>query len=118
MAEAGITIGPLLNLARQEVVAVARLADGGGGAGLDLHARAGERQHCALDAGLVHGAEPQLAEVTQRRQHMAIDRRVHVADRGLPVVLEAGAQEVLFQGDLADHPILFFHSRFLYRNLV
>ena len=40
--EAGILIGPLLNLARQEIIALARLADGGRGIALDLHAGAGQ----------------------------------------------------------------------------
>ena len=104
MSEAGIAIRPPLDLFREEIVAFLGLAARGRGASLDLHAGAGKRQDGALDAGFVHLAEAVLAKVAQARQHMPIDGRIDVADGGLPVVLEAGTQEVLFERNLADHP--------------
>ncbi len=118
VAETGIALRPLLNFAGEEVVAGARDPHGGGGVTLGLHAGPGEREHRALDAGAVHGLEPQFAKVGEPRDHLRQDFRIDVADRGLPVILEARAQEMLFERDLRNHSILVrFHSGTLYRSL-
>ena len=63
--------------------------------------------------------EPQLAEVGEPRHHLREDGGIDVGDRGLPVVLEARAQEVLLQRDLPDHSFLVrFPAAPLYRSLV
>src|SRR5205085_9014433 len=56
--------------------------------------------------GAVHGLESQFAEVAQPRDHLRQDFRIDVTDRGLPVILEARAQEVLFKRDLPNHSFL------------
>src|SRR5262249_42657313 len=56
------------------------------------------------NAGLIHIRESKLAEFRQARHHVAVDRRIHVADCRLPVVFKSGTQEVLFERDLLHHP--------------
>src|SRR5262249_29855108 len=103
MPEAGIAVRPPLDFLGQEIVALPGLAAGGRGTGLDLHAGAGKGKHRAPDPGLIHLAKAVFAEVAQARHDLSVDGRVDIADCGLPVVLEAGTQEVLFQGDFSDH---------------
>ena len=55
VGEAGVAIRALLDFACEEIVGgFARLADGGGGVALGLHAGAGEDEHRARDAGAIH----------------------------------------------------------------
>jgi hypothetical protein len=106
VAEAGIAIRPLLDLAGEEIIAGACDLDRGGGVALGLHAGPGDREHRARNAGAVHGFQPELAEVGEPRHHLLEDRRIDVADGRLPVLFEAGTQEVLFQRDLRNHSFL------------
>ena len=103
MREAGILVGPLLDFPSQKIVALARLADRGRGVALDLHARSAQRQDRPLDPAAVHRLQPLLAEIIEAGDHTADDMGVHIADGGLPVILEAWAQEVLFERDLLGH---------------
>jgi hypothetical protein len=103
VAEAGIAVGALLDLPGKKIVRLARLAARGRDIAFGLHAGASEREHCACDPGLIHHLQALLGEILQPRHQRAIDGRVDVADRGEPVVLETGAQEVLFERDLANH---------------
>ena len=109
MPEPGIAVRPPLDLPGQEVVALPGLAAGRRGAGLDLHAGTRKREDCTLDPGLIHLAKAVLAEVPQARHDLPVDGRVDIADCGLPVVLEAGTQEVLFERDFSDHGLLGDH---------
>src|SRR5215467_9448935 len=70
-----------------------------------LHARPGQRQHAAFDAGAIHGIEPHLTEVGQTREKLLSLVRREVYDGWRPIVLEAGAEEVFFNRDLLDHAI-------------
>src|SRR5712672_4831649 len=103
MREAGVAVRPALDLARQEIIRRARLADRGRSVGLALHARSGEAEDRAIDAGAVHRREPLLAEVGQAGHHLTQNLGIDVPDRGPPVILEAGAQEMLFERNLLDH---------------
>src|SRR3979409_948012 len=70
-----------------------------------------------IDAGAVLGCEPQLAEIGQPRHHLTQNFGIDAADRGLPVILEAGAQEMLFERNLLDHSdsgAASFFWRFMY----
>src|SRR5580658_8105812 len=106
MREAGIAFRPLLDFARQEVVAFARLANRRCGVAFDLYAGAGERQYRALDPGAIHRLQTLVAEIIEPRHHPADDVRIDIADRGLPIVFKTGRQEVLFERNLFDHASL------------
>jgi hypothetical protein len=54
MREAGIAVRPLLDFLGQEVVTGLGVADRRRGVTLGLYAGAGQAQHGAFDAGLVH----------------------------------------------------------------
>ena len=94
---------------RQEVVDLARLADRHPRVGLGLHAGARQRKDCLLDADLIHGREPALAEVRQRLGGPAEERRAEVDGGPGEIFLEARRHEVLLERDLGrrrDHPDL------------
>ena len=99
MGEAGIAMRPLLYLARQQVVGAARQPDRALGIGLGLHAGGGDRKHGDIDAGLVHGLEPQLVEVGKAlldigKDAVALRRSRHVFGK-------LGRGEMLFKRDLS-----------------
>jgi len=68
MREAGITIGPFLDLPRQEIIGHMCIADGGRAVALGLYAGPGDGEYRARDAGGVHRGQPGLAEVSEPRQ--------------------------------------------------
>jgi hypothetical protein len=120
MCEAGVAVRPLLHFTRQDVVRLARFGDGLAWIALDLDAGAGERQHGALDPGLVHRLQAHVAEIGKTRVQPAANVRIDILDGLRPVVFQPGTQEVLFQSDLLHHafPRARFPSGHLYRNLV
>jgi hypothetical protein len=68
-----------------------------------LHARAGEAEHRAGNAGLVHGGKPHFAEVGQSRECLLAPSGRQVRSRRIPIVDEARSQEVFFQRDFLHH---------------
>ena len=103
MREAGITVRALLDFLGEEIVRGARVANGGRGIALDLHARPGDRQHRAGDAGLVHHRQPLFAEVGERAIELRGLGRRDVDHGRPPIGLGGGIQEMLFERDLLDH---------------
>ena len=103
--EAGIAVRPLFDFTSEEIIGragvVARRLD----VAFCLHARPGQRQHAALDAGAIHGVEAHLAEVGQTREKLLPFVRREVRNGRRPIVLEAGAEEVFFNRDLLDHAV-------------
>jgi hypothetical protein len=103
MRKAGIAVGPLLDLARQEIIGLARPPDGDRGVALALHARPGNGQNGARDACAIHRLEAHFSEIRQARKEAAGDCGINAADRSAPIAVEAGTQEMLLERDLADH---------------
>ena len=86
MGEPGITVRALPNFARQEIVGLAGIANGGGGVALGLHARPRQAENGARDAGAVHGFEPPFAEVGQAREGLLALGGRKVDGRRIPIV--------------------------------
>jgi len=105
MSEAAIAFRPLRNLLRQEIVGLPRLARRGRDVLLRLHARPSQRQDAALDTGSIHGRKPHLAEVGQAAVEVLPSLRRQVDYGRGPILLEAGAQAVLLDGNLFDHAL-------------
>ncbi len=119
MREAGIPVGPLFDFTREEIVGLACLRTRRLDVPLGLHARSGQRQHAAFDAGAIHGIEPHLAEVGQTREELLALVRREIRNGRRPIVLEAGTEAVFFNRDLLDHAVpVVPRRRFLYRILV
>ena len=110
MRKAGIAVRPLLDFAREKVVGLPRDARRGGDVALDLHAGAGDGQHRARDAGLVHRLQALLAEIGQARQQIGGVLRIDIADGRAPIGLVSGRQKMLFQRNFLHHAFL---DRFL-----
>src|SRR5262249_40216498 len=103
MREAGVPLRPLYNFTRQKIVGGTRLVTGGLWGAFGLPARPRYREHAPLNAGAFHRLEPHVTEVGQpREQRLALARR-HIRHRRPPILLEAGAQAVLFDCNLLDH---------------
>ena len=81
MRETGIAVGALLNLAGEKIVSLARYTRSGRDIAFDLHARTGDREHRARDAGLVHGFKPHLAEIGQPGEQIGGVLGIDVAAR-------------------------------------
>ena len=105
MRKAGIAVRTLLHFLGEEIVRGARVAHGGRGVALDLHAGSGDRQHRARDAGLVHHRQPLLAEIGQACIELRGLGRRDVDHGRTPVGLGGGVQEVLFECDFLDHGV-------------
>jgi len=105
MREARIAVRAFLDFTGEEIVGRTRLLSRRLDVAFGLHARPGQRQHTAFDAGAIHGIEPHLAEVGQTREKVLSLVRREVYDGRRPIVLEAGAEEVFFNRDLLDHAI-------------
>ncbi len=108
--KAGIAVRAFADFAREKIVGVTRDAGGRGDVALDLDAGAGDGQHRARDAGLVHRLQALLAEIGQARQQIGGVLRVDIANRGPPVSLMPGSQKMLFQRNFLHHAFL---DRFL-----
>src|SRR5262249_23020725 len=97
------TSGALRDLSRKEIVCLTRLATRGLCIGLGLHARSCQGEDAPFDAGAIHGAQPDLAEVGQALEKSLAPLRRQIDDGRRPIVFEAGGQEMLFDSDLLDH---------------
>ncbi|MDQ0301667.1 hypothetical protein J2S75_000678 [Ancylobacter polymorphus] len=105
MSKAGIAIGPLLNLARKEIIGAVGEPDGFLRIAHALDPRRGDREHHQINAGSVHHLKPHLVEVGQatfdiRKKRVAPGRSCHVFP-------ELRGSEMLFKRDLAHVPLLY-----------
>src|SRR5262249_51319066 len=98
-------VGPLLHLARQEIVGGARVANSGRAVTLDLDARTGQTKDRACDTGLIHRVKTPSAELRQPRELVLPDGGRQVGGSRVPVVLEARTEEMLLEGDFPDHAV-------------
>ena len=106
MREAGIAVWAFLDFACQKIIGRAGDARGGCDIALDLDAGAGDGQHGARNAGLVHGLQPRFAEVGQARQEIGGVLRIDIADRRAPIGLVSGSQKMLLQRNFLHHAFL------------
>ena len=103
MREAGIAVRTLADLARQEIVRLARPSPRGRGVALALNAGPGDGKDGPRDAAPVHRLKTRVAEIGQARQDAARHFGIDVVDGRPPILFQAGAQEVLLEGNLAHH---------------
>src|SRR4030081_94041 len=103
MSEARIAFRPLLDLARQEVVGDASVANGRPGVVLGLHAGTCQSKNRAVDVGPIHGVDAHLAKIRKTRERLIAFGLRQIGGRRIPVLDKFGAEEMLFERNLLDH---------------
>ena len=90
MPKAGIAVRPLGDFARQKIIGFGGPAPRDRGVALVLHARSGDGEHRAGNAGAIHRLQPHIAEILQAREQPARHFRIDIGNGGQPVFFEAG----------------------------